>query len=317
LNKQLRWAFSLLLAVMLAGSGLFFPGTTHAVSDLDLVYRWAPVHYQDTDDSDADADYLTAVDFDGDWYTKNNWESQDDDVNRLIGTVYYSVVETGTHWYIVYSFYHPRDWTDYPDFGLDTHENDMEGALMIVRKDGTAYGQLEGMVTVSHLDFYSFTPPGSPLTDGDEDIDGTILMVTYDGVSRPTTFQEAKGHGIKAWNGSNFPGGDGVIYYPDRYTGEVPSHGNDRFVRYRLVDTFAPGGLWDHRYDSQTFASWAKFLGDNGKDNAANAAWGWDDGNDGPTYAGEMATHPANLTDIYFNGLGSFSWTYVRNPYLQ
>jgi hypothetical protein len=315
--KGLRLGFVFLLASLLVFSGLAFPGKSYAVSDLDLAYRWAPIHLQDTDDSDADADYLTAVDFDGDWYTMNNWENQDDDVSRLTGTVYYSVTETSTHWYLVYSFYHPRDWVDYPDFNLDHHENDMEGVLMIVRKDGSEYGKLEGMVTVSHLDFYSFTPPGSPLTNGGEDIDGTILMATYDGVSRPTTFQEAKGHGIKAWNGSDFPGGDGVVYYPDRYAGEVPEHGNDRFVKYRLVDTFAPGGLWDHRYDSQTFASWGTFLGDNGKDNAAHAAWGWDDGNDGPVYAGDMAIDPAWLTDVYFDGLGNFSWTYVRNQYLQ
>jgi hypothetical protein len=312
--KRLRLLFILVMLSLIASS-FHFPVSAEAASDLDLAYRWAPVHYQDTDNSDADADYLTAVDYDGDWYTKNNWENQDGDVNRLIGTVYYSVVETSTHWYLVYSFYHPRDWVDYPDFSLDTHENDMEGALMIVRKDGSTYGQLEGMVTVSHLDFYSFTPLGSPLRDGGENIDGTVRMVSYGGYTRPTTFQEAKGHGAKAWDGNDFPGGDGVVYYPDKNMGEVPSHGNDRNVKYRLVDSFAPSGLWDHRYDSQTFASWGTFLGDNGKDNAANAAWGWDDGNDGSTYRGEMATDPANLTDVYFDGLGVFSRMYIRNSY--
>lgn len=39
----------------------------HAVSDADLADHWAPVLYQDTDSSDYDADYLSAVDFDGDW----------------------------------------------------------------------------------------------------------------------------------------------------------------------------------------------------------------------------------------------------------
>ncbi|WP_335342417.1 NPP1 family protein [Polycladomyces zharkentensis] len=309
----------MVLCVLLFSAILSFapsPSTVKAASDLDLAYRWAPVHFQDTDDSDADADYLTAVDYDGDWNTQNNWENQDDDSTRLTGTVYYSVTETVTHWYLVYSFYHPRDWVDYPDLGLDSHENDMEGVLVIVRKDGSTYGKLEGMVTVAHLDFYSYIPAGSPLTNGQENIDGTVRMITTD-YPRPATFQEAKGHGVKAWDGSEFPGGDGVVYYPDRFTGEVPSSGNDRSVKYRLVDTFEANGLWSHRYDPQTFASWGTFLGDNGKDNAANTAWAWDDHDDGPVYAGEMATDPAHLTDVYFDGLGNFSTTYLRNGYVQ
>jgi hypothetical protein len=305
-------------ALGLAGS-LSLPAVALAVpTDLDLAYRWAPVHHQDTDSSDYDADYLSPVDFDGDWDAKNNWEHQDDNVNNLKGKVYYSVVETSTHWHLVYSFFHPRDWVDYPDpFKLDHHENDMEGALLIVRKDGSTYGTLEGMVTVAHNHFYSFTPPGSPLQSGQETIDGSIIMVNYDGCQHPTTFQEAKGHGLKAWNGSSFPGGDGILYYPSRTTAEVPANGNDQSVQYQLVDTFTSGGLWSHRNDSLTFASWGTFRGDNGKDNAANAAWGWDDVDDGNVLRGEMATDPAKLVSIYFSNLGNFSTTYLRNAYRQ
>lgn len=316
-NSFIRCFFVVLLTAIVGFIPIFSLPTLAASDYSDLVYRWAPVHYQDTDDSDADADYLTSINYDGDWIMNNNWEHQDDDLSRLKGSVTYSVTETYTHYYLIYSFYHPRDWVDYPDFGLDTHENDLEGVMIIVRKDGTTYGKLEGMVTVAHNDFYSYTPVGSPLTNGDEDIDGTIRMVTYDGVSRPTTFQEAKGHGIYNWSRSDFPGGDGVVYYPDRTTSEVPSNGNDRFVRYTLVNTFATGGLWDHRYDSNTFASWGTFKGDNGRDNSANTAWKWDDSDDGAVYAGEMATDPAHLTDVYFNGLGNFSRLYLYNGYTQ
>jgi hypothetical protein len=285
-------------------------------TDAALALRWAPVHYQDTDSSDYDADYLSAVDFDGDWNAQDNWEAQDDSVSRLVGAVYYSVVETSTHWHIVYAFYHPRDWVDYYDpFGLDQHENDMEGVLLTVRRDGSEYGRLEAMVTVAHSDFYSYTPAGSPYTSGRETIDGTVVMQSYGGFSRPTTRQEAKGHGCYAWNGSEFPGGDGVVYYPTG-TGEVPSGGNDRFVGYRLVDTFALSGLWAHRYDTSTFASWGTFRGDNGQDNAANSAWGWDDHDDGSDLQrGLLATDPAKLVSIYFANEGTFSLTYTRNSY--
>ncbi|MEV6236475.1 hypothetical protein [Lentzea sp. NPDC051838] len=281
----------------------------HAVSDYDLAFYWAPVHFQDTDSSDYDADYLSTVDFDGDWNTLNNWENQTQ-LSKLTGASYYSVVETSTHWFLVYSFFHPRDWDDEPDpFGTRTHENDLEGMLLTVRKDG-GLGKLEAMVTVAHSDFYSYVPAGSTFQNGAETIDGTLLLNR----GRPTTFQEAKGHGLYRWNGNDFPGGDGVVYYPAA-TGEVPSGGNDRTVGYRLVDTLAPNGMWARRNNSETYASFGTFRGDNGKDNAANAPWGWDDHDDGPIYKGFMATDPALLVDRYFSNKGSFSLTYTRNAF--
>ncbi len=282
-----------------------------------LAQRWAPVHYQDTDNSDYDADYVSAVDFDGEWNTLDNWEAQGVSVARLTGTAYYSVVDTSTHWFVLYAFYHPRDWVDYPDpLGRDHHENDMEGLVLTVRKNGTPYGALEAMVTVAHSDFFSYTPAGSPFTNGRESIDGTVRMQTHNGTARPTTYQEAKGHGLKAWNGAAFPGGDGVVYYPTTGAAEAPTGGNDRSVPYRLVNSFAAAGLWSRRLDSQTFASYGTFRGDNGKDNAANAAWGWDDANDGSDLPrGMLATDPAYLVATYFGNEGTFSRTYLSNPY--
>src|SRR5690349_24331681 len=125
----------LLLVLFVASLALVPPEAARAApSDARLAARWAPVHYQDTDSSDYDADYLSTVDFDGEWNTLNNWEAQDDSVARLTGAAYYSVVETSTHWFLVYSFYHPRDWEDFADpFEQFTHENDMEGLLATVR----------------------------------------------------------------------------------------------------------------------------------------------------------------------------------------
>lgn len=310
--SRMRRALVISLAVLLALS-VPVPALA-APSDADLAMRWAPIHYQDTDSSDYDADYLSKVDFDGEWDTRNNWEHQDDSLARLTGAVYYSVVETSTHWFIVYAFYHPRDWTEFDPFGIDTHENDMEGVLLVVRRD-SGYGVLEAMVTVAHTDFYSYTPSGSPYTNGRETVDGPVLLRAYGGVNRPTTFQEAKGHGVYAWNGGGFPGGDGVVYYPSS-AGEVPSGGNDRSVAYRLVPIFETGGMWARRFDAVTYASFGTFRGDNGKDNAANAPWGWDDGNDGSDLPrGLLATDPAKLVSIYFGNEGVFSLSYTRNGY--
>jgi hypothetical protein len=307
-------------SALLTGTVLALVSPIHAAAaptDADLALRWAPVHYQDTDSSDYDADYLSKIDYDSEWDTLNNWEHQDDDLSRLTGAMYYSVVETSTHWFLVYAFYHPRDWEDFPDpFGLFTHENDMEGVLLTVRKDGSQFGALEAMVTVAHDNFYSYVPAGSSYTSGRETIDGTLIMQTVNGVAHPTTFQEAKGHGAFAWNGANFPGSDGVVYFPSATTAEVPSSGNDRSVAYRLADTFAAGGMWARRFDSLTYASFGTFRGDDGKDNAANAPWGWDDHDDGGDLPrGMLATDPAYLVSVYFANRGSFSLTYTRNAF--
>ncbi|WP_196427268.1 hypothetical protein [Paenibacillus woosongensis] len=307
--------FVVLMFALLLTNTAVPAGSASAASDLDLAYRWAPVHIQDTDSSDYDADYITAIDFDGDWDTSNNWENQSVDPGRLKGTAYYSIVETTTHWFILYAFYHPRDWTDFPFFGLDEHENDLEGVLTVVRKDGTEYGRLEAMVTVFHKDFYSFKPSDSTYTNGQETIDGAVRYLNYDGMNHPVTFQEAKGHGIKAWDGTSYANTDVIYYYPSRDVAGVPKGGNDRDVKYKLVDIFAPNGMWDHRFDPKTFSSWGAFNGNNGT-GGANAPWAWDDKDDGGQLkGGELATDPAKLISIYFGNLGSFSREYVRNPY--
>ena len=255
---------------------------TPPARDPELAYHWAPIHYQDTA-GNGKADYITRFDYDGDWRALNNW----DNLNRfpLRAYVYYSVSETDTHWFIAYGFFHPRDWASATlDFlhGNDQHEheNDMEGLLMIVRKDGTPYGQLEGMVTNAHKDFYSYTPPGSRVREGPgrEALDGTLSMRLYAGSQHPITAQEAHGHGLKAWphvamDGRNFRGGDGLVYFPSRTQTETPAHKNDRHVKYQLIDFFAPVG------------------------------------------PGIITRDPVTFVKRYFTNLGNFSEHYIRNPY--
>ena len=50
-----------------------------AVGRAELALRWAPIHHQDVDATGSHAlggrsDYLTRVDFDGDWDGRNNWD---------------------------------------------------------------------------------------------------------------------------------------------------------------------------------------------------------------------------------------------------
>jgi hypothetical protein len=314
--------------------GLLNLQSAHAVSYSELAFQHAPVHYQDTDSSDYASDYITAFDFDADRITTNNWDNRGNGL--WPATVYYSVVESCSHYFLTYAFYHPRDWTD-TAFDQE-HENDLEGVLMAVRKDGSAYGKLEGMITVFHRDFYSYTPAGSPLSSGQESIDGSISFQNHNGISRVKTAQEAKGHGVKAWPYiKNFTGADdqdGVVYFPTQGAAESPSSGNDRSVAYRLIPVTAPNGMWAAALNdaidpgqAQTFSTWGTFKGnDSGgcgaglkscSSNAANTPWGWDDQNDGNIYRGELALDPARVFATYFKGLGNFSQQYSYNPFLS
>ena len=291
-----------------------------------LALRWAPVHYQDVDQTGSHAlggaaDYIAAYDFDGNLNGRDNWDHAGNAAYPLRATGYYSITETSTHWFLVYMFFHPRDWTD--SFFDTEHENDAEGVLVAVHRDGTTYGKLKAAVTVAHTDFFSFTPSGSTWTSGGESIDGTLQLAALADGSHPVTAQEAKGHGLKARPYYDI-NGDGVIYYPSATTAEVPSGPDDRNVLYKLVDILAAGGLWEQRGNTSLFAGYGTFAGDNTGgcgsgavgcgSNSANSPWGWDDQDDGPG-RGALASDPAGLVRAYFTIPEAMSTTYTFNPF--
>lgn len=323
---------SLVVAALAAGltaAGLVAPTPAGAaVSRAQLALRWAPIHYQDVDTTGSHAlsgrsDYLTKVDFDGDLNGRNNWDRAGQSGVSFAAHAYYSVVETSTHWYLTYLFFHPRDWTDHPFFETE-HENDGEGVLLVVERNGSDYGVLRAAITVAHADFFSYTPSGSTWTSGRESVDGTLQLASspHDGFTHPVTAQEAKGHGLKARPQYDI-NGDGIVYYPATVA-ETPSSGDDRDVRYALIDIHAAGGLWAQRANTSLFASLGTFAGDDSGDcgagtydcttNSANAPWGWDDGNDLPG-RGQLATDPAKVAVEYFTVPGTLSRTYTHNPY--
>ena len=307
------------------------PPPSDAQIRLDLAYHYAPVHYQDASDAGYTYDMISRIDFNGNWDMASKWEATAG-MGSPLAHVYYSVVSTATHWYIIYAFYHPRDWTN--ESFDDEHENDMEGMLLAVYRDGTAHGKLEAAVTAAHTDFYSYTSALTHFSGNAETIDGSLNVI--DG-SHPLTFQEAKGHGFYAYGGSHVEDGDGFWYYPSLpYQGNenatrpaLPtSHGGDANPKayYKLIDIFEAGGLWDRRGDVATFDRFGFFRGNSGggcgngatvtcSDNAANSPWGWDDGDDGPVFAGEMTFDPAHLVGRYFRTSTAFSPYYEHNPY--
>src|SRR5438132_1099348 len=96
------------------------PSLAGAVPRDEVARHWAPVLYQET--HDPLKDLFTAFDFDGNWNGDDNAENMQcqgggncpspNCNNRgcpLVATVYYTVIETPSHWFIQYMPYHPLD----------------------------------------------------------------------------------------------------------------------------------------------------------------------------------------------------------------
>lgn len=292
----------------------------------ELALRHAPIHHQDVHTRGAHslggaADYITKVDFDGDDDAGNNWDNAGDPRYPLAAHAYFSVVETASHWFITYLFFHPRDWSS--TFFETEHENDSEGLLLAVARDGTRFGAVRAGVTVVHSNFYSYLPPGSTWSAGRESVDGELSFTAFAGELHPITAQQAETHALKAWPYYRIRR-EGVVYYPSLSEAEVPSGPDDRQVMYRLHDMLAPGGLWSRRENPRLFNRFGTFAG-NGSGgcgrraiwctkNAARASWGWNDHDDtSPT--GAMANDPAALVRAYFNSRDTVSRTYLFNPF--
>lgn len=336
---------SFCLSLLPAGAGA-------ATAD-EVARRWAPIHYQDTDDSSPSEDFLAAFSYDGNLDGDDNWDN--------LGTwppyawVYYAVAETCTHWFISYGFFHPHDWSDgfsLPDgktfdrhgFLVDEgqeHENDLEDAIAVVRKGAGDFGQLEAMLTQAHGGYHSWLPAGSPLAaPPGRVIHGTIPQAEYpagSGELHPETAQQAKGHGLGAKDAfSDFAGEperDGMIYWPTGVP-ELPSSGNDRYVGYALESFLAPGGLFAQQLaedliaveDRVTYrAEFGGFRGDEGggcgdglitcKSNAAGTPWAQDDASE-PAPRGAPVLDPADMVRHYFVGFDDYDLDYVVNDFI-
>jgi hypothetical protein len=262
-----------------------------------LVAHWAPVIYQDTDDTDPAADFVTNFDFDGNWDGLDNWQNQP--IYPLNAYTYYWVVETATNWFIGYAMFHPQDWSEFC-LPLVCHENDLEGVLLTIRRDGSQFGQFLLMSTLAHDVVYTYQDfdqfPSAAATgffDGDVQFSG----------SHPLVYIEAKGHGITGadrWEAFGFPGGDGIVYVYGN-DAQQPVSGNQSGVSYDLADI---QDVWARRCDPTTFGSYGAFAGDDWTIDAAHAPWGWG----GWGYAAPVFfLAPATGIGDSFGGLGAFS----------
>ncbi|MEP7271884.1 MAG: hypothetical protein ABI882_10310 [Acidobacteriota bacterium] len=182
--------------------------------DRKIAACFSPIFNQGLGDQPR-ADYITNFDFDGDWKGDNNWKNLDDQSLPLRAWVYFSVIETSTHYFVHYAVFHPRDYksdlvtaavvdalirTGLGKLGKDptggladeialSHENDLEGCLVVAAKNGSqlSKARVQFVETIAHNRFLRYRPAGRGVQD-------------YEAVSmkgqHAVLFVEPRGHGV-------------------------------------------------------------------------------------------------------------------------
>lgn len=286
---------------------------TPTVNPYVIAMHYAPIIYQG---AASDQDYLTRVDFDEDWIGNNNWENQT--TGDLSAHVYYSVIETETHWFIFYSLFHPRD---YEPFCLPIlcHENDMESVHLVVIKDGSPLGRLVAMQTLAHGLIYLYV--ADPLLRG-----GFLPLmgpVLFEG-GHPIVYVETYGHGIY---GHPIELKGGRVVYRAGDEAEVPEGTRDEHVAYKLLSIYetlwprrgeiGPGKLFDQPFEYRGHTLPAAFDGDNYGEDKANAPWGYGQALGIVLVRAEWLLDPAKALAYHAAFVGDFSLRYLYNPYLE
>ena len=321
-----------------------FPSTVNSTDKyFALVENYAPFVAQETW-FEPKADYLARFDYDGNWRGADNWENLQSGSSKAF--VYYAVMETETHWFLIYNFFHPRDYSDFC-VASSCHENDNEGLILTVRKDSTKFGKLEVMETLAHNNIYSFTN-NSAIKKGVHDIDGKI---EFHENTHPIIFIEAGGHGIfsSSYKSSifdaakmEFKQNTGVTYVYGKKS-ESPTYANDRNVSYALLpiydewwtkstkETAEANETFDNFYVYEPFGNRPRtnakyisgaFHGVTASKNQAKPFWAWFDKKTRDKKilnTGQWALDPAYAVsmNLKFPNELPISLEYIFNPYLR
>jgi hypothetical protein len=322
----------------------------------EVAARFAPIFYQGIGD-DPRADLMTNFDFDGDWRGDNNWAHLGDEKYPLKAYVYYAVSETPTHLFIHYAVFHPRDYkggaassgilgqiineglkrgAKFDPRAADvafSHENDLEGCLVVVRKGGNpADDRLAFIETVAHNRFLMY----------DAAARAGNAAFRSDG-QHPLLYIEPKGHGIQAYNQADADKPHNLLRYSYRNLAEAPAP-NAESASYDLLpietsiyaharkginETFGARANYGQIKFSVTSASGgtlsrtvrigvlgSAFLGRVGKANMARPPWAWFDQAEREAPAGAWFFDPAATIKRHFNLGNEFSVAYTWQPFL-
>lgn len=300
-----------------------------AMADGALTHEEIAIHYAPVIDQAVNVllgaggrgDFITAVDYDGDWSCLNNWENLVSGDLRAV--VYYSVQETDTHYFAGYYFYHPRDDAE---IWLDRHENDMEGVMLAIPKQDGAFAAPEYMYTQGHGNVFLYTasaPESVHMLEGSRH--GGQLLLTG---GRPHIYITPNGtlkncgHSVEsaAEHSTYWSVGESGVRYV--YGGEAkkPLFWNGAFERNPCAYALRPlTELWEFRngpYDgSGVFGSYGAFDGDNWGEDQANPPWAWRN-KTRYGYGGSFLTDPAWTINHAVSG-AALSAEYVSNPWAE
>ena len=144
---------------------------------LNAVYTWSPLIIAETHNllCGRCSEQILPINFDGDWDATNNSSNAGlhGDLSDTRPTVYFSAVESGTsssdgYYFLGYYFYHANDAGINCCVKSEPHENDLEGAFFVVKKDPyVPQGQLYAALTQAHGALFPyFGPSNTYLSNG-------------------------------------------------------------------------------------------------------------------------------------------------------
>lgn len=301
---------------------------------LSLALYHAPVVYQQVGGTPR-ADHITRIDFDGDLVSNNNWDNAEKFPTP--GHAYYEVFETGTHYFIFYAYFHARDYAKLCT-PLICHENDLEGAMIMVEKDDSAYGHAVLLQTLAHNQIHTYKDPKLAQVDARTDPMGRSERIAI--------LIEAGGHGIFGFDPKNQnkiksefseEKAKYFIYLPGEQA-EDPKDAKEGSFRYSFLsireefwnrrDDLGKGRLFSENYDygGSRFKLGEiprAFAGEKWTSSKANPPWAWFDSNRGDVKRGDWFLDPAFFVQKTLDAeppmqnFGSgFSTDYVHHPYL-
>jgi hypothetical protein len=263
------------LLVLGLAAGAFLRTTSAAAGPReDVAKHWAPVFQQEVRDG---KDLFTAYDFDGNWAGDDNDENlaaclEGQKACDLSAKVYFTVIETSSHWFVQYLPYHATDSKT-----TNGHEHDTESVLVVVAKDASATGKLLAVEMRFHSEWFIYAD-SSVVKDGAKKIDGAIHA---DATGHPQVYVQQVGHGFcGGFSPPNnvFPDlqlqckhgeqphidGTGVVYRPDQApSAPTITKGQTATVGYALEEIFT--SFWARRTEvgeGKAFASLIDFTGE-------------------------------------------------------
>ncbi len=338
-NSMKSLFFLLFLALPFASAWQPVPTHPNSYFYFQLAKFHAPVVHQQVGGTPV-GDTITRFDFDGDLASNNNWINLDK--FPAPAYVYYSVIESETHYFISYSFFHARDYSSIC-FAYQCHENDLEGMILTVFKDGSQFGSVRLLETLAHNNIITYRLPQY-----------VQLPQSPDPRKRVAVFVEKQGHGVKGWDVKKqgplagetilskkaakkyLPQTFGAIpnflvYFPGETSAVPPVGAKQGEFSYQLLNVenemwnrqnlMGPGSLWLNPWDytgsrGHTIKGVAGgFAGEKYTMARANPPWAWHDSGEKVLKKGDWFFDPAHYIKNRLQLPEPVSQKYIYNPF--